>query len=141
MLTLFLYIVTTALEYPLPHETLTALKGRLPAILPSKPHAFVYGHGLWNDLNATATHFWVAEVEEAIVDRMPWLAHPMAFFPRLFVTPSAAGSQKPDQFLEKQGNKALVKFEKDIGEWAGTRGLEHLGLWNLTVQNESPDGT
>lgn len=133
--------VTTALKYPLPYDSIIALQSRLPGIIPRKPHAFIHGHGLWNDLNTTATHLWYEQVELAITDRMHWLADSVAFYPRLFVTPSAAGATKPDQFLTRQGNGALVKFEKEIGAWASLRGLEHLGVWNLTVQNYSPDGT
>ena len=78
---------------------------------------------------------------EALTTHMPWLGEMDAFFPRLFITPSAAGGLKQGKYREKQGNEALRRFEWEMGAWVRTRGFEHLGVWNLTVQGVSPDGT
>lgn len=157
------------------------LRERLPTTRPKKPHAFILGHGIWNELDEAATRGWTYEVERAIAQRMPYLfRHPQherrdsgldsfhqfdipplphadnaplpqpppeprvlpnAIFPRLFVTPSAAGINKPVVHAEKQGNAALSRFEGTVGAWAEERGYDHLGTYNLTLQGSSPDGT
>lgn len=61
-------------------------------------------------------------------------------WPRLFLTPNAAGKEKPDEWLVSQGNKALMIFEEAVGEEVRRRGVEHLGTWNMTVQSNKFDG-
>lgn len=129
------------LEYPFPIEKTTSIKNSLPIIHPLRPHVFLYGHGIWNDLNETATQEWTKELDHLITSANPWLGGSDAFFPRLFITPSAAGVDKPDQHVVLQGNKALARFERNIGAWLPSQGIEHLGMWNATVQGLSPDGT
>lgn len=72
----------------------------------------------------------------------------------LFVTPSAAGKDKPDDWIVSQGNKALVLFEEAVGLEVGKRhvqmfgagsgnkngALEHLGTWNMSIQARTYDG-
>jgi len=108
---------------------------------PKKPHVFIMGHGLWNDLDKEQTHAWITSVVLSIQKRLPWLAREEAFFPRLFMTPNAAGVKKPDIFLCRQGNIALARFEQALGPWVKERGIDHLGTWNLTIQSANPDGT
>ena len=62
------------------------------------------------------------------------------FFPRLFVTPNAAGKEKPDEWLVSQGNKALMIFEESVRIEVGRRGVEHLGTWNMSAQSGKFDG-
>lgn len=133
----------TQLEYPLPNDSLAVLERLLPTdsgTNPPKPHAFVMGYGLWNNLNTTATKSWLAQIQSTILKRMPYLEFSTQFH-RLFVTPSASGVDKPDRYEATQGNARLVVFEKEMGEWVTAEGMDHLGIWNLTVQNTSPDGT
>ena len=139
------------LGYPLDGKGLKALQDELPKERPAKPVAFVYGHGGWNGFNETATMLWVDQIQGAILEAMPWLENSKAadgvtplFWPRLFVTPNAAGPNKPDQFILTQGNAAVMRFENNITRWIREDvggGMESLGIYNLTVQNTSPDGT
>lgn len=65
----------------------------------------------------------------------------------LFVTPSAAGPLKPDQWILTQGDKALQVFEKSMhsliheedGLFYG-KGIEHMGTWNMSIQMDKWDG-
>jgi len=57
-------------------------------------------------------------------------------------TPNAAGPNKPQEFLERQGNPTLQKFEQDMGPSLQTRGIDHLSIFNATLNStKSPDGT
>jgi len=57
------------------------------------------------------------------------------------MTPSAGTPRKPEIFGVKQGNLAVARFEQNVGNFMRSRGVDHLGLFNLTVQSTSPDGT
>ena len=132
------------LEYPLDSlHTLMAVLPNDPDVIPKKPHAFVFGHGLWNNVNTTATKLWLQQIQDVIVSQMPYLHDTPSEFHRLFLTPSASGVDKPVQFELLQGNSRLIQFEKEMGIWLREEntGIDHLGIWNLTVQNTSPDGT
>ncbi|KAL9052879.1 MAG: hypothetical protein Q9162_005105, partial [Coniocarpon cinnabarinum] len=127
----------TQLSYPLPDDGLAKLNEHLPPVgeEPPKPHAFIFGHGLWDSLNVTATQLWLTQLQTYIQTRHPHLAASSAFFPRLFITPNAAGPEKHEQFIVSQGNKALVNFEMAMGKWVSERRMgDHLGTWNLTIQ-------
>lgn len=113
----------------------------LPPTKPAKPIAVVMGHGLWNDLDAPKSMVWVQEAMNATFQKAPWLAEPGAFFPRVFITPNAAGDKKPDLFLARQGNIALARFEKTMGPWVKQQGIDHIGTWNMSIQAYNPDGT
>lgn len=113
----------------------------LPQTKPSKPIAFIMGHGLWNDLDAPKSQVWVQQTMNETVKQAPWLADAGAFFPRMFMTPNAAGDKKPDLFLARQGNIALARFEKTMGAWVKEQGMDHLGTWNMSIQAYNPDGT
>jgi hypothetical protein len=75
-----------------------------------------------------------------ITYQLPHLSKPGAFWPRLFLTPNAAGKEKPDEWLVSQGNKALVLFEESVKVEANRRGVEHLGTWNMSIQSNKYDG-
>lgn len=135
---------STQLGYPLPFLGLADMARWLPedpSTPPRKPHAFIFGHGLHNELNITATKLWLEQLQSTITPRMPYLEQDPHQFLRLFVTPSAAGINKPELYIATQGNPELIQFEKDMGDWLGNEGIDHLGTWNLTAQNTSPDGT
>jgi hypothetical protein len=66
--------------------------------------------------------------------QLPHLAVPDAFWPRLFVSPNAAGEKKEDEWLIAQGNKALMVFEDSMKIEVERRGLEHLETWNVSIQ-------
>ena len=61
--------------------------------------------------------------------------------PRLWVSPNAQGLRKLAFFTVEQNNIKLMNFEREMRAWVETRGFDSLGLFNLTVQSLSLDGT
>ena len=127
-------------EYPIVDDA-AALRRVLPKKMPVKPQVFIFGHGLWNDVNETASLLWLDQVERVVNTTRPSLTTYEMVYPRLFVTPSSAGVQKAEQYIATQGNMALSRFEIAMGSAVKDRGFDHLGVYNLTIQNTSPDGT
>lgn len=127
-------------RFPIPEEEITRFKAVLGEGKPSRPIAFIYGHGLWNDLDLQAHLNWIDEILEATTTQLPYLAEPGALWPRLVVTPNAAGVKKPDEWLISQGNKALSMYEHSVRIEDGRRGIEHLGTYNMSVQANMFDG-
>lgn len=145
------------IRFPIPAEELDRLRTLLPATKPTRPYAFVFGHGLWNDLDVQATLDWLDSILDTMLSQSPWLSptsqsstssstghrerkREAGFWPRLFMTPNACGRQKPDEWIMSQGNKALMIFEESVGVEVKRRGLEHLGTWNATIQSNKFDG-
>ena len=148
-------------KFPIPAEEVTRFKDNLPATKPKRPYVFIFGHGLWNDLDLQATLDWLDLLLETALEKAPWLAggksakkdadeavehrkherkRGTGFFPRLFMTPNAAGKEKPDEWLVSQGNKALMIFEESVKVEVERRGMEHLGTWNMSAQSNKFDG-
>ena len=150
--------VEQMIRYPIAPEELDRLRSLLPAKKPSRPYAFIFGHGLWNDLDLQATLDWLDTILDTMLSQAPWLSssssslpasesptsserkREIGFWPRLFLTPNAPGKDKPDEWLITQGNKAIMIFEESVGIEVRKRGLEHLGTWNATVQANKFDG-
>ena len=150
--------VEQMIRYPIASEELDRLRSLLPVTKPSRPYAFIFGHGLWNDLDLQATLDWLDTILDTMLSQAPWLSpsstsRPTSqspksserkgetgFWPRLFLTPNAPGKDKPDEWLITQGNKATMIFEESVGIEVRKRGLEHLGTWNATVQANKFDG-
>ena len=159
------------IRFPIPSEELDRFRALLPTRKPDRPYAFVFGHGLWNDLDLQATLDWLDTLLDVSKQQAPWLIsssnskfstspaktrgssarlaaavlqrerkHNSGFWPRLFLTPNAAGKEKPDEWLVSQGNKALMVFEEAVGVEVKRRGVEHLGTWNMTIQSNKFDG-
>ena len=162
------------IRFPIPQEELSRLRALLPPTKPKKPFAFIFGHGLWNDLDLQATVDWLDLILETSLSAAPWLSPsstssklpssdmkgsnsnkrsssslhrtrtPISktsiLWPRLFMTPNAAGKEKPDEWLISQGNKALQIFEEAVKEQVTRRGVEHVGTWNMSVQSNMFDG-
>ena len=144
------------IRFPIPAEEINRLRDSLPSTKPSRPYAFILGHGLWNDLDLQATLDWLDQVLDAIISKAAWVSsspssqtkshrnggkeYNAAFWPRLFLTPNAAGREKPDEWLVSQGNKALMIFEEAVGIEVRRRGVEHLGTWNMSIQSNKFDG-
>ncbi|MCJ1459296.1 hypothetical protein MMC28_009673 [Mycoblastus sanguinarius] len=152
-------MIEQMIRFPIPLEELDRLRSLLPATKPSRPYAFIFGHGLWNDLDLQATLDWLDSILDTALDKAPWLSpsasssssstplsshherkRETGFWPRLFLTPNAAGKEKPDEWIVTQGNKALMVFEEAVGVEVKRRGLEHLGTWNATIQSNKFDG-
>lgn len=155
--------VEMMLKHPIPDEEMQRFRALLPAKKPKRPYAFVLGHGLWNNLDLQATVNWIDAIGGNATEAAPWLQRQSAaaakgkkqrggsprspppssssgVWPRLFVTPNAAGSKKPDQFLVSQGNKALGLFEEAMVVEGAARGIDVVGTWNMTVQATKYDG-
>jgi len=179
-------IIELMLKFPHDPTEVKRFKDLLPKKRPKRPIAFVFGHGLWNDLDLQATVNWLNGVLDAIYEEAPYLrpenlpqetqsqsqasnagprkvsspsappAHrkqpkqssntnPMSHI--LFITPNAAGPLKPEAWIQSQGDKALQLFEKSMhnlihrpGEMFFSRGIEHMGTWNMSIQMEKWDG-
>jgi len=101
--------VEQIVRFPIPKEELDRLKVSV-ASSSEKVEAIVFGHGLWSNLELKQTLDWFDTVLRAIDDAKAkrWYG--------LFVTPNAAGKEKPD-------------------DW-----IEHLGTWNMSIQSNKYDG-
>lgn len=128
------------LKFPLDPTEVDRFKELLSRTKPAKPYAFVFGHGLWNDLDLYATLNWLDGILSYTKEVAPYLDAKGALWPRLIITPNAAGTLKPDQWIQSQGDKALQIFEKSVRDEAAERGVEHLGTWNMSIQTDKFDG-
>jgi hypothetical protein len=127
------FLVEQIVRYPVPPEEIDRLKTSVGT--PTKKlKAFIFGHGLWNNLELQKTVNWMDVVLGTIVNTTGSDWH------GLFVTPNAAGKEKPDDWIVTQGNKALMLFEEGVKLEAEKRGLEHLGTWNMSIQSNKFDG-
>jgi hypothetical protein len=133
-------VIEMMLKFPLDPTEVSRFKALLSPIKTPKPYAFIFGHGLWNDLDLQATVNWLDGINSHTLSVAPYLADKGATWPRLFITPNAAGPLKPDQFIVTQGDKALQIFEESVREEARERGVEHLGTWNMSIQANKFDG-
>jgi hypothetical protein len=134
-------VIEMMLKFPLLPDEVKRYTELLSPTKPKKPYAFIFGHGLWNDLDLQATLNWLDGITTATANRAPYLSRPqLNAFPRLFVSPSAAGPTKPDQFIVTQGDKALQLFEESTRLQVQKRGVEHLGTWNMSIQANKYDG-
>ena len=148
-------VIELMLKFPLDPVELNRFQRLLPKTRPKRPIAFVFGHGLWNDLDLQATVNWLQSILDAIYEAAPYLrlenlprvdsGEPFAHV--LFVTPSAAGTLKPDQWIQSQGDKALQVFEDSMhtlihrqGDMFNKKGIEHMGTWNMSIQMNKWDG-
>ena len=120
-------------RFPIPQDEMNRLKSSA-GNRSNKPKAFVLGHGLWSDLDLQKTLKWLDVLIGAINSSTGANWH------GLFVTPSAAGKDKPDEYIVTQGNKALMLFEEAVGIETTKRGIEHLGTWNMSIQGNKYDG-
>ena len=152
-------VIELMLKYPLDPIEIGRFQDLLPSTRPEKPIAFIFGHGLWNDLDIQATVHWLNGLYDAIYTKAEYLRiehlpqehdfdhNNKPFVHALFISPSAPGVLKPDQWVQTQGDKAIQVFESSmhylIHEGNGmfsSRGLEHMGTWNMSVQMHKWDG-
>ncbi|KAL8691670.1 MAG: hypothetical protein Q9224_004120, partial [Gallowayella concinna] len=64
------------IRFPIPTDELDRFRNLLPTKKPMRPYAFVFGHGLWNDLDLQATLDWLDTVLDASIQQAPWLSPP-----------------------------------------------------------------
>ena len=72
---------------------------------------------------------------------VPRFSSRKADLPRLFITPNAAGIHKQALYIASQNNIKLMGFERQMRDWLTPRHWDMLGMFNLTVQSVSHDGT
>jgi len=140
-------VIEMMLRFPLDPSEVSRFQSLLSATKPKKPYAFIFGHGLWNDLDIQASLNWLDGILHHTLEKAPYLnsagrykhAHP-PLWPRLFVTPNSAGVMKPDHWLVSQGDKALMVFEESMRFEAAKRNVETLGTWNMSIQASKYDG-
>ncbi|KAI9708900.1 MAG: hypothetical protein M1828_002572 [Chrysothrix sp. TS-e1954] len=133
-------LIEVMVRFPIEENELARLREDIGPSKPERPIAFIFGHGLWNDLDLQAHTNWIDTILETIVGHNSYYARDDAFWPRLVVTPNAAGRNKPDEWLVSQGNKALSIYEDSVRIEDGRRGIEHLGTFNMSVQANMYDG-
>ena len=61
--------------------------------------------------------------------------------PFLWLGPNAAGHLKPPGKILQEGNNALWHYNVEMGKEAMRRGVDNLGLYNMTLQASSWDGS
>ena len=61
--------------------------------------------------------------------------------PFLWIGPTAAGHLKPPGKIMSEGNNALWHYTIEMEKEARARGLDSLGMYNMTVQAGSWDGS
>jgi len=130
---LSLVSVEEIVRFPIPTDEIDRLKMSV-ASTSKKGQAFIFGHGLWSNLDLQKTVNWLDTVLSTIISSTGKNWH------GLFVTPNASGKEKPDEWIVTQGNKALMLFEEAVGIEARKRGMEHLGTWNMSIQSNKYDG-
>ena len=128
-----IYAVEEIVRFPIPTDEIDRLQVSIGS-KHDKPKAIIFGHGLWSNLDLQKTVNWLDTVLGAIEHTSGNAWH------GLFVTPSAAGKEKPDDWIVTQGNKALMLFEEAVSVEAAKRGIEHLGTWNMSIQSNKYDG-
>ncbi|KAH0543744.1 hypothetical protein FGG08_001926 [Glutinoglossum americanum] len=133
-------VMEQMVRFPIASEEVDRFKALIGNTKPARPYVFIFGHGLWNDLDLQATLDWLDQILDMTLSQLPYLGRPGAFWPRLFLTPNAAGKEKPNEWIVTQGNKALMLFEESVGVEANRRGVEHLGTWNMSIQSNKYDG-
>ena len=62
------------IRFPIAQDELSRLRALLPPTKPKKPFAFIFGHGLWNDLDLQATLDWLDLILETSLSAAPWLS-------------------------------------------------------------------
>lgn len=114
------------------HATLTATLAKDPDSY--KPVPIIHSLGLATSLSwPAATAFmdeWLA-VADASSRNVPFL----------WLGPNAAGHLKPPGQILSQGNNALWHYTIEMEKEAKSREIDALGLYNLTLQAESWDGS
>jgi hypothetical protein len=125
--------VEEIVRVPIPEVEINQLKGAVGGHS-KRRKALIFGHGLWSNLDLPKTMNWLDTILRTItsITGTDWHG--------LFVTPNAAGKEKPDEWILTQGNKALMLYEEAVGIEVRKRGIEHLGTWNMSIQSNKYDG-
>jgi hypothetical protein len=90
-------VVEVIVRHAIPNVELDRLKATIGTTRTQKPIAFIFGHGLWSNLEVPTSLNWLDTIPDTIKHQIPHLTEPGAFWPRLFVTPNAAGKEKENE--------------------------------------------
>jgi hypothetical protein len=101
-----------------------------------KPIPIIFSQSLSTSLSWPATTAAMDAVSLAIVSAPATRSYPV-----LWLGPNAAGHLKPPGKILSEGNNALWHFTQEMGREARSRGWDSLGLYNMTIQASSWDGT
>ena len=84
------------IRFPIAPEEITRLRGLLPPTKPSRPYAFIFGHGLWNDLDLQATLDWLDLILDTTISAAPWLQtdYSSVSSPSLFKSPDKRSGER-----------------------------------------------
>lgn len=63
--------VEQMIKFPIPAEELSRFREQLPMTKPKRPYAFIFGHGLWNDLDLQATLDWLGLILDTSLSQAP----------------------------------------------------------------------
>ncbi|KUJ13639.1 uncharacterized protein LY89DRAFT_590826 [Mollisia scopiformis] len=126
-------IMEEIVRFPVPEHEIKQLEDSI-GDQGEKEIVFLFGHGLWSNLDLQKTVNWLDAVLRVVSGTIGREWH------GLFITPNASGKEKPDEWIVTQGNKALMLFEEAVGIEAAKRGIEHLGTWNMSIQSNKYDG-
>src|ERR1700712_5462433 len=66
-------VIEMMLRFPLDTEELGRYKELLSSTKPKQPYAFIFGHGLWNDLDIHATLHWLDGILDHTLLQAPYL--------------------------------------------------------------------
>ena len=128
---MFLFVETS----PAPesqHEVFTSLLSSLPDSYKPIPviHSLSLATSLSWPLATNSMNEWVS-LADASTRNVPFL----------WLGPAAAGHLKPPGQILSQGNNALWHYTVEMAKEAKLRELDSLGMYNLTLQATSWDGS
>ncbi|KAK9460110.1 uncharacterized protein V1516DRAFT_678978 [Lipomyces oligophaga] len=133
-------LMNLQVRFPQPEDEIKRYAEDLGGVPENAKVAFIYGHGLWNDLDVQATLNFLERSESGVKFAIPGFQNGNPKYPKLFITPNAAGPRKQDSFILTQGNKPLMMFEQSMYTVLPERGFDVLGTWNMSIQSLSLDG-
>ena len=143
-----MYSVEQMIRFPIPTEELTRYHALLPATKPPRPYAFIFGHGLWNDLDLQATLDWLDIILDTTVAAAPWLQSDQLSHEAPGVTGSSVRRFQERGLMQRRGSwpgKRLDGFWPRLfltpnacgrakpDEWLVTQGNKALMLFEESV--------
>lgn len=114
------------------HEKLSSLLAKDPESYKPVPviHSLSLGTSLSWPVATASMNEWVTLADASLRN-----------IPFLWVGPTAAGHLKPPGLILSQGNNALWHYTIEMAKEAKSRELESVGMYNLTLQASSWDGS
>lgn len=114
------------------------LKARFGQLLDKDPHSWK-PVGIIHSLGLS-THFDWPQATDSMDEWLTIADNSGRNTPFMWVGPNAAGHKKAPAKIMQEGNNALWHYTLEMGKEAVRRGVEHLALYNSTLQATSWDG-